>query len=60
MTNEAATSGELIYTALNMLMSIIVMVALTVCAFVISMELTIFSIVIGVIVITINYTNYDK
>lgn len=60
MTNETAAAGELIYMALSMLMSITVMIALTAGAFVISAELTIFSVIIGVIVLMVNYTNYAK
>lgn len=60
MTNEAAASGELIYTTLNMLMSIIVMIALTAGAFIISAQLTVFSVIIGIVVVIINYTNYAK
>jgi len=57
---ETGISGEVIYTALNMLMSLMVMSALLTGSFLISVKLTIFSLLIGIIVLGINYTNYLK
>lgn len=60
ITYEAAASGEVVYTALNMVMSVMVMLSLLAVAYIISSKLTIFSLLIGLTVMAINYRNYAK
>lgn len=60
ITSEASSSGKAVYTLLNIFMGMLVMIFLMAGAYIISPKLTIFSVVVGFIVLGINYRNYSK
>jgi len=60
ITNEAGASAEAIYTAMNMLISIIIAIALIIVAYFISPPLTTFCVLIGICALALNYFNYAR
>lgn len=60
ITSEAAATGELVYAVLSMVMAAMVMITLASGAFLISPQLTVLSVCIGLVIIAMNYSNYVK
>lgn len=60
ITSGAPGAGEVIYTLMNMLLSAVITISLTISAYLISPKLTVFCISIVVIVLATNYFNYVK
>lgn len=60
MTYQTFASSEAVYVILNILMSLIIMFSLIIGAYMISPQLTLFSVFIGIVMLAINRMNYLK